>query len=253
MYVSQGTKKAARIIPDINDGLAFFHSGLNTINTVTESIAKGDIDLDGAFFVNQFSILNYLLGKGVFDQDHNRNVTLSLLFFPTDFVGISLSTYFSHILRGFDDKLTLWISLFLTVKDENKKLFARIITMNQFQKKTVGAFNLERSVDDIYSLDIDTLPSVEMKFKNVADRYLNSDQVTNPEMKDLFRRTEVFNRDELKTILIKMKPMYPSLAHEIYRHSNAGIYQGLINKFTNIQSLSEQVQEYMEIDFLTLI
>ena len=50
-----------------------------------------------------------------------------------------------------------------------------------------------------------------------------------------------------------MTPMYPSLAHEIYRHSNAGIYQGLINKFTNIRSLSEQIQEYMEVDFLTLI
>ena len=71
--VSQGTKKAARIIPDINDGLASFHSGLNTINTVTESIAKGDIDPDSAFFVNQFSVLNYLLRKGVFDNNHNHN------------------------------------------------------------------------------------------------------------------------------------------------------------------------------------
>ena len=251
--VSQGIKKAERIIPDINDGLASFHSGLNTINTVTESISKGDIDPDSAFFINQFSILNYLLRKGVFDVEDNHNDMISILFFPSDFGGISLSTYFSHILKGFDHKLTLWISLFLTIRDENKKLFVRIITINQFTKKTVGAFNLKRLVDDIYSLDIESLPSVEMKFKNVAEKYLNSEQVTNPEIKNLFQRTEVFNRDEIKKVLIKMKPMYPSLAHEIYRHSNVGIYQGLINKITNIQSLSEQVQEYMEIDFLTLI
>ena len=125
--------------------------------------------------------------------------------------------------------------------------------MNQIAKKTIGTFNLERLVDDIYSLDVDSLASVEMKFKNVAEKYLTSDQVKNSEIKDLFKRTELFNKDDLKRVLIKMKPMYPSLAHELYRHSNAGIYQGLINKFTNIQSLSEQVQEYMDIDFLTLI
>ena len=113
--------------------------------------------------------------------------------------------------------------------------------------------NLERLIDDIYSLDIQSLPSVEMKFKRVVEMYLGSEQVTNPEIKNLFKRNEVLSSDELKSIFVTMTPMYPSLAHGKYRHSNAGIYQGLINKFTNIPSLSEQIQDYMEVDFLTLI
>ena len=178
---------------------------------------------------------------------------LSLLFNPSDFGGNSLSTYFSHILRGFGDKLTYWMSLFLTVKEENSKLFARILTMNKFEKKTEGYYNVERLIDDIYSIDIQSLPSVEMKFERVAKMYLGSKQVTNPEIKSLFRRNEVFSREELKKIVITMNPMYPALAHKIYRHSDAGIYHGLINKFTNIQSLSKQIQKYMEVGFLTQI
>ena len=134
--ISQGTKKAARLIPDINDGLASFHSGLNTINTITESIAKGDIDPDREFYVNQVSTLNYLQRKKVFSDKHNHSDMLSLLFHPSDFGGLSLSTYFSLILRGFDDEPTHWMSLFLTVKEENLKLFVRILTINKFEKKT---------------------------------------------------------------------------------------------------------------------
>ena len=83
-----------------------------------------------------------------------------------------------------------------------------------------------------------------MKFKKVEEMYLGSNEVTNPEIKNLFKRNEVLGRDELKNILIRMEPMYPSLAHEVYRHSHAGIYQGLINKFTNIKSLSQQIQDH---------
>ena len=66
---------------------------------------------------------------------------------------------------------------------------------------------------------VQSLPFVEMKFKRVAEMYLESEQVTNPEIKYLFEGNEVLSSDELKSILVTMTPMYPSLAHEIYRHS----------------------------------
>lgn len=50
-----------------------------------------------------------------------------------------------------------------------------------------------------------------------------------------------------------MTPMYPALCHKLYRHSNCGIFKALHNKFTNIQSLSIQIQEHSNTDFLTLM
>ena len=50
--------------------------------------------------------------------------------------------------------------LFFTFKEENLELFVRILTMNKFKKKTGQYYNLERLIDDIYSSDICTVPSI---------------------------------------------------------------------------------------------
>lgn len=80
--IGQGTKKAARLIPDINDGLASFHSSLSTINTVTESIGKADLDPDSAFFMNQFHIINYLERKDISQKRITLTIICSFCFIP---------------------------------------------------------------------------------------------------------------------------------------------------------------------------
>lgn len=73
----------------------------------------------------------------------NRILIGQYLFHPTDFDGITLSSYQSHFMRGHDDKVSLWLGLFLTVKRTSLELFKRILSINQFEKKN-GYYTIKK-------------------------------------------------------------------------------------------------------------
>ena len=249
--VSQATKKIARLIPDINDGIKSFMSSLSTINTITESVAKMDFQADSAFFINQFSILNLLNRRKVFRKEHNRFDVLQYLFHPNDFGGISLSTYFSHSCRGYDDKVCLWMSIFNHIKKFYPESMKYIKSINKFEPQM--SINYDRLMEDIFSLNIKSLPSIELKMKEMTLEYLKSSHVTNPQVTKLFNNELSLSKDKLVSVLQTMKPMFLPLAHEILRHSNVGIIMALRNKFSNIQTINKFTQEDTGIDFLQLM
>lgn len=109
-------------MPDINDGLFSITSSCATINTITEGTARADYNADVAFTVNQFMMANYLLRKGIIKSSVGRSNDTdtvmrarAMLLCPADFGGLPLSSYYTHTVRGNDDKVTLWsmLSLFL--------------------------------------------------------------------------------------------------------------------------------------------
>lgn len=104
-------------MPD-HAGLFSITSSCATINAITEGIARADV----AFTVNQFMMANYLLRKGVIKSSVGRTNDTdtvmrarAMLLCPADFGGLPLSSYYTHTVRGNDDKVTLWsmLSLFL--------------------------------------------------------------------------------------------------------------------------------------------
>ena len=129
-----------------NDGISTLATGHSTTNTLTEASAKSDFGPDRSFIINQYIQLNYMWRKGYFaafstsdDRDFlNWDITirfrkqtpaserLAILFNPSDFGGIPLSTYISHTIRGYDDKLPLWISLIKSLKNINRQLYLSV-------------------------------------------------------------------------------------------------------------------------------
>lgn len=105
--VSNATKKACRIMHDINDGLFSITSSCATINTITEGIARADYNDDVAFAINQFMMTNYLLRKKIIQSGHGRTNDTetvlrarAMLMCPADFGGLPLSSYYTHTVRG---------------------------------------------------------------------------------------------------------------------------------------------------------
>lgn len=105
--ISSGTKKATKLISDINDGISSFQSGLSTIETVTESIANKSPTPDVAFLLYSFETTNYLQRHNIIKKDTSIIQSSALLNYPNCMGGLTVATYFSHFIRGGDDKLTL--------------------------------------------------------------------------------------------------------------------------------------------------
>ncbi|QIJ70030.1 RNA-dependent RNA polymerase [Gudgenby Calliphora mononega-like virus] len=240
--ISNADTKINRCIPDINDGVCSIMSSLSTINTITEATAKGDYLPDTAFIINQFMVLNYLSRKEIITSETNYSIKFAFLYHPTDFGGICLSTYFAHTLRGYDDKLTLWISLLKTLSEVKPHIYKVTLKLNNAKPKP-GTPDHTKLVEDIFSLNIDNLPSVEKKMKNLALIYLNSNKVTNPEVTKLFKNESAKSKEDIVSILKTMKPFVPSLAHEILRNSNIGIILNLRNRMSNIGTINKMIQE----------
>nr|WQM60682.1 MAG: RNA-dependent RNA polymerase [Xinmoviridae sp. 2] len=243
--VSQATKKASRLIPDINDGVCSFMSSLSSINTITESIARADHMPENSFFINQFEICHYLIRKGVTKPE--APTMLCLLFFPGIFGGLTLSSLYAHSVRGHDDKLTLWLSLIKTFIISHPELKEKIFTLVKLRARNHK--NISRLIEDIFCLNITSLPNIEMDFKQKALDYLQSEDVTNPEITRLFSMTSI-TPEELTSQIQKMVPFYPPLAHELVRNSNFGILLSKRNKFSNIQTINKILQKEEDTNYL---
>nr|QPL15328.1 RNA-dependent RNA polymerase [Hymenopteran anphe-related virus OKIAV72] len=250
--VSQGTKKISRLIPDINDGVCSFLTPLGTINTITESVSKMDFNPDAAFILNQLHILNYLSRQNVISKEEPRNDRLRFLYHPSIFGGLPLSTYFSHYIRGYDDRLSLWVSIIKFLNIYDSSLYKKVVNINIFEPRPKR--DLGRLIEDIFCLNTPALPSIEMRMKECTLNYIKSDQVTNPEVRRLFDQNDDLQKEQLVNILASMKPvLFLSLAHEILRNSNVGVLLALRNKFSNIQTLTRITQESEGVDFLMLM
>lgn len=240
------------MVPEINDGVCSIMSSLSTINTITEALAKFDFTPDSAFIINQFHILNYLHRKKILLSNRNKVEWVKYLFHPSDFGGTTLSTYYSHFVRGNDDKLPVWLGIFQTTKRNYPELFRTIISINQLSPNT-GEPNLRKLVEDIFSLNIYNLPSIENMFKSLALKHITSEKVTNKEVRKFFESDTAYTIDNLLKKVATMNPMILSIAHEILRNSNAGILLALRTRFTNIQTINKIVQAEFHQDFLNLM
>ncbi|QPL15379.1 RNA-dependent RNA polymerase [Hymenopteran anphe-related virus OKIAV71] len=250
--VSQGTKKICRLIPDINDGISSFMTPLSTINTITEGCAKMDFTPDSAFFVNQVNIVNYLARRKVLTYRMSQDRFTRYLYFPSDFGGISLSTYFSHYIRGFDDKVVLWASILKHLEKSCPSIFNEAMKLCQLYPNT-GEPQVSRVMEDIFSLNVTSLPSIEMDFKNEVTEYIKSDYVTNPEIRKLYEDNQSVSQEDLVSRLATMTPMFLPVCHELLRHSNAGIMISLRNKLKSVATIQKMTQRTTGKNFLEVM
>lgn len=257
--VSNATKKACRIMPDINDGLFSITSSCATINTITEGIARADYNADVAFTINQFMMTNYLLRKKILQCGYGKtNDTESvlkaraMLMCPADFGGLPLSSYYTHTVRGNDDKVTLWISLAQALRKIDPGLYNATLSLwQELRTPSQDPMAMKRLIEDVYAISVSTLPSSEREIREMTRRYLISGAVTNPSITKLYQQNVSKSYDDLIKSLSTMRPMFPQLAHEILKNSNAGTLLQLQNKLTSTKTIEKIVNSQSQ--GLTLI
>lgn len=242
--ISYALKKASKVIPDINDGLFSIPSSISTINTITEAIAKADFDPDIAFIMNNFNVTNYLLRKNILSIRARELTILTYLNWPIDFGGLPISMYHSHAVRGNDDKVSLWLSILKTAKQTYKTLYEECIRVWVTTPESPAAEPLERRrlYEDIYSLNVKTAPSAENKIKDLVVEFLKSDDVTNPAIRVLYDTDKSAAYEEIIREVDKITPMFPQLAHELMKNSNAGLFIRLQGKLTRSKTLEQVVK-----------
>ncbi|ASA47413.1 RdRp [Culex mononega-like virus 2] len=261
--VSSGTKKASKIIPDINDGLFSLPSMGATLNTITEGIARASYTPDAAYFVNQFMYANLLCRYEVpfSKKDHtlsnNRRQELVrwCLQCPADFGGMPMSTYYTHSVRGHNDKITLWLHLAMVAKKYDPSLFDGMIRMWQLYPRSEvrGPLDRTRLYEDVYSLRVKSLPSAESKIRTLTLDFLKSDEVTNPMIKMLHEGDKAKPYEDVIIAVDQMRPVYPQLGHELLRNSNAGILRALQSKLTGTKTIENITRQRTGVSLVDLI
>lgn len=261
--VSSGTKKASKIIPDINDGLFSLPSMGATLNTITEGIARASYTPDAAYLINQFMYANLLCRYDVvFSRDskslstnQRREVVRWCLQCPADFGGMPMSTYYTHAVRGHNDKVTLWLHIAMIAKDYDPGLFDGMIRMWQLypQSEAQGPLDRMRLYEDVYSLRIKSLPSAESQIKKLTLEFLKSDEVTNPMIKMLHATDRSKQYEDVVVAIDQMRPVYPQLGHEILRNSNAGILRSLQSKLTGSKTIENITKQRSGVSLIDLI
>lgn len=241
VQISSGTKKISKLIADINDGLSSFQSGLSTISTITESLARKSQDANVAFIIYGFEYLNFLFRKDVIDIETTIDNMSALLLYPATFGGNVLSCYMAHNIRGIDDKLTIWLDIYKFVYNNHKSIWDRITAISDLSiKGTINDYEIVALVQDPFKLRCEALPSVETYMKNLVRERLPG-LIHNPEVKYLITAN---NKSDLVTLakgLFAMEPAIGAIMNELYRNSNIGLAEQLQARFTNVQTINKIV------------
>jgi len=155
-----------------------------------------------------------------------------LLYYPSIFGGLNLSHFYSHMVRGYDDPLPLWISSIKFLYLNKKEVFqfiTKLIDLNPLPNRNQG-----KLVEDMFPLNIESLPSIEKDLRDSICEYLKSDLIENPEIKLLYDSFISVDDIALKESIVSIKPYYPSLGYELFKLSNPGIFKQQQNRFKNI-------------------
>nr|UUG74114.1 MAG: RNA-dependent RNA polymerase [XiangYun mono-chu-like virus 8] len=261
--VSSGTKKASKVIPDINDGLFSLPSMGATINTITEGIARASYTPDAAYLVNQLMYANLMCRYNIafkkndkmLSNNARQKIVRWCLQCPADFGGMPMSSYYTHSVRGHNDKITLWLHIAMIAKSYDPSLFDGMIRMWQMypKKDITGPMDRTRLYEDVYSLRIKSLPSAENRIKILTLDFLKSDEVTNPMIKMLHTGEKSKQYDDVIAAVDQMRPVYPQLGHEILRNSNAGILKALQSKLTGSKTIENITRQKTGISLIELI
>lgn len=253
--VGGGTKKATKLIPDINDGLSSYHSCISTINTSTEAIAKASVDADVAFIINQMLVTNFLLRKSIVPTRITDLDLRAILMTPADFGGLPLSSLKGHSIRGHDDHITNWVSLLQTTQEAYPELGRRIVKMWQIIPERPPSTPRERTrlYEDPYSLNIKSLPSADSQIKDITLAYLKSSSVTNPMIKKLYSEEFSLPYQSIVSQLDKMDPCYPQLGNILLKKSNAGLGLQMQSKLTSSKTIEKAANNISSRSLLSII
>ncbi|UHK03158.1 MAG: RNA-dependent RNA polymerase [Hangzhou cletus punctiger xinmovirus 1] len=251
--VSNATKKACRLIPDVNDGVDCWASSLSTIATVTEAIARGDHLPQAAFVLNGVETLNFLIRKGILKDDDTINVLTMSLLIPNCVGGIMVSNLFSHSIRGHDDQLSYWLDLykFMLLCPEFKTVAENVLEKIVLRPNKTR--DLEILIMDVYALNITPLPSIDSTLKEHVKSFLKKNySILNPEIRPSFGEDWEYEKTKLIDVLKDITPFFAPLAHEIFTNSRVGQILKLQNRLTHVQTINKIVEDE-ETDFLEIV
>lgn len=243
--ISDGTKKASNIVPDVNDGLSSHQTCISTINTATEGIARGDGSPIPAFILNQFLASNFLLRKK-FTKVNKTDDLKRMMMCPADMGGLPLSTLYNHSVRGLSDKVSIWISLLKEVQEVDEEQAKNILRTWNLGREEEDVTPQQRSrlLDDIYCLRVKQLPSISGDMADAGMNFLKSSAVKNPVIKTLVNTDYSASKEELVSILCSMNPYPAGVASVIYANSNTGLVENMAKQHTK----SKTVEAFTDIN-----
>lgn len=93
----------------------------------------------------------------------------------------------------------------------------------------------QRVIEDIYSLKISTLPSIEHEIREDGLAFLKSGFVTNPSVTMLYDDNTVHDEIGLVAKLRTMNPYFAQMAHVLFVNSNVGLLKRLPSRFTSVR------------------
>ncbi|CAG9822160.1 unnamed protein product [Phaedon cochleariae] len=165
--VPSGTKRATRIISEEGDGVPTFEVALGMLATSTENISASDTSPDAAFILYVAEVVSLLCRRNIVLVSTPVHVVVAICCWPNILGGLILSTLPNHTIRGFDDALTIWLSIYRTISQHCPSVWQVLQYLIPLKNKPLRDYT--RLVEDIFSLNIPTLQTASLVITDKRD------------------------------------------------------------------------------------
>ncbi|UHM27674.1 MAG: RNA-dependent RNA polymerase [Fushun monolepta lauta xinmovirus 1] len=244
--VESSTKRAARIILEEGDGIPTLEVSLGMLATGTENMASSTINPQPAFIIYLSHLGLFFIRRRILilEDPLFDIIYAALCYWPNVLGGLPISSLPNHIIRGFDDHLTLWISMYKTFSRKFPDSWGVLKILTPMTKKRPIMY--EHLIEDIFSLNISTLMTTSLAIRDQV-KHLIPLFTTNTEIRKILD-LDIRDNPQIIAEISRMRPFYAPLAHELYRNSNAGTIKHLQSKLTNVQSIVKLAREYSDVN-----
>jgi len=180
-------------------------------------------------------------GKRLFSSITQEHKTLMMII-PSVIGGFPISSWMKFVIRHDPDPLGAALASlkpFMMQIPSVRQYLTYLITDEPYHTTEI---TYDKLIEDPHSLPFKT-PSSQTGVLNSAAKSFLADDARNIEIKQLMNNSSVLACEQLKTTLLSMRPLFPSLAHDIWKISIGGKVDEIAKAFTLTKTIAGGVKQ----------
>jgi hypothetical protein len=245
-------KKLGRLFPESNDVYPTLNHRVASVYSAAHTATGKDVVPVLNYWIAQAEC-HRILRKSLTSKYKDSNLSthlsreglcsdvkqLFLIFaLSNDVGGYSVISFPDFLYRGHPDPLTsylVWVKFLASTNSQFKRICEWIVSGEHFKTETNLADCL-RLIQDPASLNFVNAPGHAAYIRDLLERKV-AEIVQNKEIKKVYNIEAGNTRDQLVQYLSTIRPFFPRVLGDIFRHSTEGAKLALISRFTDMKTI----------------
>jgi len=256
-FCSQTLKRISRTMPDVNELYPTIQNKIATMQTSGLTTAQKSFIVAVPYYVCQMESLFTLIRDTErlrtlkWSADINKILSKVITWISTkqalrfiqllnsDCFGLPFSHIIDYYYRGHPDQLTGYITMLDLIsqdKSEMGKMASRLLEWFKQRKYKLGNGSPELLVTNPTSTNVHRVDPVSKHFKKYVKDYIIT-VCKNRNINNMFNTTATNFDKDLYDYLLKFKPIFPRVLHEIAANTPTGARLAFMSQFSSTRTL----------------